>query len=132
VTDVLFSIHPDYVREIYNGIKTVELRTRPPTKPFDHGYIYETAPIQLITGYFVPGTIYHGLRWDVLWRHYGAQGITGNRESTHYDVHELLGDKLWSAIPIKEAHRIKSIRLKGRPPQSWRYLNDQIECTILG
>ncbi len=124
MTNVLFSIHPNYAQAIYEGIKTVELRTRPPTKfGFERGYIYETSPVKMITRYFIPArTAIFAWYPEVIIEHYGPSKIIGRKNATVEDVRKLLGGRNdWCPIEIKEAHQIKPIALKGRPPQSWRY-----------
>lgn len=52
--DALFSIRPHFATAILDGSKTVELRTVAPRKTIERIWIYATAPVQQIVGYFTP------------------------------------------------------------------------------
>lgn len=50
---VVLSIHPQYAQAIYQHKKALELRKRPPKIPISSRvWIYETAPVYKVTGYF--------------------------------------------------------------------------------
>lgn len=55
---IILSIKPQYAELIYSGQKDVEFRKRIPSKPFHHVWIYETAPVQMITGCFYVKSIW--------------------------------------------------------------------------
>lgn len=55
--DLLMSIRPRYVEEIKKGTKKWEFRRRIFKNKIDKIYIYCSAPVQKIVGYFVPGKI---------------------------------------------------------------------------
>lgn len=49
---ILQSIKPQYAKKIYSGEKTIELRKSVWSKKSKVIYIYETSPVQKITGYY--------------------------------------------------------------------------------
>lgn len=55
--DILLSIKPKYAQMIYDGTKRYEYRRRMPRKlnVGDTVYLYETAPVKAVTGYFIVG-----------------------------------------------------------------------------
>ena len=66
--DILLSIKPEYVKQIMNGTKKYEFRKRIPkdVTSIDRVYIYCTAPVSKVVGYFVFDTVLKGCSSD-LW-----------------------------------------------------------------
>lgn len=57
----ILPIHHKYAAAIYAGTKRYEIRRRIPNlKVGDYVFLYETSPIQLITGYFIVDYIFKG------------------------------------------------------------------------
>lgn len=57
----LLPIHHKYATAIYDGTKRYEIRKRIPNlKVGDYIFLYETSPIQLVTGYFIVDYIFKG------------------------------------------------------------------------
>ena len=52
--DVILSIHPKWAQKIYSGEKTIEWRKTYPKHAhrYCRVYLYETAPVKAVTGYF--------------------------------------------------------------------------------
>ena len=50
--NVILSIHPELAKLIYEGKKTLELRKNIPMNTVNIVYLYETAPICKVTGFF--------------------------------------------------------------------------------
>lgn len=50
--NIILSIHPKWAKLIYEGKKTLELRKTIPLKNVERVYLYETAPICKVTGFF--------------------------------------------------------------------------------
>lgn len=134
MTDAIFSIKPLFANSIYMKVKTVELRVKPPTRTIEKAWIYETLPLQRITGYFVPGEIKSYRDFDHLVELYGYPGIlgtlaTGNAGIDRMELGHLLGGREWRAIEITEAVRLpepidpRAADPRWTSPQSWRYIN---------
>jgi predicted transcriptional regulator len=62
MTDAIFSIKHRYAEHIYSGHKCVELRRTTPKMPIERAWIYETAPVKMVTGWFEPGLIHPPMR----------------------------------------------------------------------
>ena len=57
----LLPIHHKYAAAIYDGTKRYEIRKRIPNLHVgDYVFLYETSPIQLVTGYFIVDYIFKG------------------------------------------------------------------------
>lgn len=125
--NVILSIHPEWAKLIYEGKKTLELRKNIPMNTVNIVYLYETAPICKVTGFF---------------RYFAYTRI----KKTHLELHkDIITDK--SCVPLEEIKKYfgKSEEIFGwicnagskanqfvnpvelydfkikRPPQSWRY-----------
>ena len=61
MSNYLLPIHHKYAAAIYDGSKRYEIRRRTPFLHVgDYVFLYETSPIQLVTGYFIVGGIITG------------------------------------------------------------------------
>ena len=126
MTDAIFSIKHRYAERIYSGHKCVELRRTAPKTPIERAWIYETAPVKRVTGWFEPGLIYPAMDCEALLERFGEEKclgmqVAGTDEERLLAMTEALGDKPLHAISIKRAHRIRPVELRIRPPQSWMY-----------
>jgi len=135
--DAVFSIKPVFANSIYMGVKTVEMRCKPPTKPIHMAWIYETLPLQRITGYFIPGNIRAYQNLDHLIELYGYPGIlgtyaTGNEGIDRMELAHMLGAREWRAIEILGRRRLdhpidpRAIDPRWTASQSWRYLKEDL------
>ena len=126
MTDTIFSIKHRYAERIYSGHKCVELRRTAPKTPIERAWIYETAPVKRVTGWFEPGLIYPAMYCEALLARFGEEKclgmqVTGTKEERLQAMIAALGDKPMHAISIQRAHRIRPVELCIRPPQSWMY-----------
>ena len=150
---ILLSIKPEWAEKIYNGEKTIEWRKSRPRIDRNNRhmrvYVYETAPVKRITGYFtLHGTC--AVDVDGMLR----RPVSGRRHGmTFLFVSELLKDMerrggcvpavdlakyqggakeiyCWMVSPFIKPTRIMPYRLDDfdlrRPPQSWQYVEDII------
>lgn len=123
---VLLSIKPEWANLIYSGQKKLEWRKTRPSNykiplslryPFTV-YLYETAPIKRITGYFICNAII---------RIYSDQAILFNNEMqgciSSEDLIKYIGDKrqLYAWEITKSVKFNRPYQLYKRPPQSWQY-----------
>ena len=74
MTDAIFSIKHRYAERIYSGHKCVELRRTAPNTPIERAWIYETAPVKRVTGWFEPGQIYPAMDCEALLERRNAWG----------------------------------------------------------
>jgi hypothetical protein len=126
MTDAIFSIKHRYAERIYSGHKCVELRRTAPKTPIERAWIYETAPVKRVTGWFEPGLIYPAMDCEALLERFGEEKclgikVFGTKEERLLAMTTALGDKPLHAISIKRAQRIRPVELCIRPPQSWMY-----------
>jgi len=125
----VMSIHPKWANEIYQGVKRWEFRRKAPP-PMVNGQItqillYETAPVQKITGTFMaPFAITGEVEWLrlAIERHDFLRG-PGYGSLTHEDLIAYAQGKPITAMSIQAAIRWEEpIDIKtARPPQSWMW-----------
>jgi hypothetical protein len=126
MTDAIFSIKHRYAERIYSGHKCVELRRTAPKTPIERAWIYETAPVKRVTGWFEPGLIYPAMDCEALLERFGEEKclgtkVAGTDEERLQAMTTALGDRPLHAISITRAHRICPVELRIWPPQSWMY-----------
>jgi hypothetical protein len=126
MTDAIFSIKHRYAELIYSGHKCVELRRMAPKSPIERAWIYETAPVKRVTGWFEPGLIYPAMDCEALLERFGEEKclgikVAGTKDERLLAMIEALGDRPLHAISIERARRISPVELRIRPPQSWMY-----------
>ena len=129
---ILLSIKPEWAEKIYNGEKTIEWRkSRPRIDRNNHHtrvYIYETAPVKRITGYF---TLFGTFEVDVneMLKEMEKRGCVPAVDLAKYQggAKEIYG---WTVSPFIKPTRLVPYRLDHfdleRPPQSWQYVEDII------
>lgn len=149
---ILLSIKPKWAEKIYNGEKTIEWRkSRPRINRNNHHtrvYIYETAPVKCITGYFtlfgtfavdvneifkplVPGGYFSMSPQFVrtMLEDIEKRGCVPAGDLVKYQgsAKEIYG---WTVSSFIKPTRLVSYRLDSfdldRPPQSWQYVEDPI------
>lgn len=127
--NVILSIHPKWAKKIYSGEKRVEWRKSfPKIEGKTRVYMYETAPIKRVTGFFT--------LLDV-------EGVDANKSITFAydkgcvsidDLKKYQGDSMcvfaWeikrgSVVKFYQPKSLSDFGLK-RPPQSWQYVEDEI------
>ena len=80
--NVILSIHPEWAKLIYEGKKTIELRKNIPLNNVKLVYLYETAPVCKVTGFF---------------KYFAYTRI----KKTHLKLHkDIITDK--SCVPLEE------------------------------
>ena len=127
--DILLSIHPKWAKKIYNYEKTLEWRKNVPSDDFiDKIFLYETAPVKKITGYFVYDH-YYSLVFktgvpDPTAKVLIERGCVPLEELKKYagQKDELFGWKVKNPQEFDTPRTLEDFDLK-RPPQSWRYID---------
>ena len=125
--DIVLSIHPKWAKLIYEGKKTIEWRKTYPKLAHRccRVYLYETAPVKAVTGYFLfgetfvmntffseryPGVVEKGfVPIEDLWKYQGdSASIRGwfVMQPKHFEIPR----SIWSVTGLR------------RPPQSWQYV----------
>lgn len=133
--NILLSIKPKYADLIYKGIKTIEWRK---TFPYDAFYgkifIYETAPVSMVTGCFRMNQILNPIILDKKSfkfispvtekqiENWGQVSIDFLKK--YAENGSVWGWHITDAKKLKRAVNLEYFHLK-RPPQSWQYLNNK-------
>lgn len=124
--NIFLSIKPKWARLIYEGKKTIEWRKSFPKAPkIDKVFLYETAPVKQITGFFT--LVENGCLlvqcvcaqpWDIIER-----GCVPMTDLIKYrkNVDYIFGWMIDKAEKFTKHQNIDDFGLK-RPPQSWRYV----------
>jgi hypothetical protein len=111
--DAIFSLKPHFASAILDGTKSVELRTVAPKKPIERCWIYATAPVQQIVGYFRPGEIRDATPED------RKRALVGSEEFHRFFAIEILEP---TAITPAIRPRIDlELGYRWLAPQSFRY-----------
>lgn len=115
--DAIFSVNPHFAELIFDGGKTVELRTVAPRKPVERIWIYSTAPVMQIVGYFIPGAIQDATIEDCKKAH-----ILDTSEYRRFFAIEIL-EPVRLEQPINP--RTLDLGYRWLSPQSWRYCGEK-------
>ncbi|WP_418003525.1 ASCH domain-containing protein [Mycobacterium sp. PDNC021] len=121
---VVLSVHPRFAEAIMDGRKRVEFRKRPLADDVTRVWVYATAPVQRIVGYFeVDRTITAAPQ--VLWRKFAKVGCIDRVDFDRY----YAGSDSGAGIGIRSAVRLETplviseLLPSGVPPQSFAYVN---------
>lgn len=133
---ILLSIKPEYARKIFKGKKIYELRTQLPKKDFEKVYVYVSAPVQKVVGYFTVDRIIRGEDKDWFWNQWEDESIieryTGVTKDQYLDYFKKR--QTVNAIVVKHLSLFKTPKLitdyVKRPPQNFCYLSQ--EKDVLG
>lgn len=121
---VVMSVHPRYAEAIMAGRKKVEFRKRPLAEDVGLVWVYATAPVQLIVGYFEVGATVTAAPRS-LWRRFSRVGCIDRVDFDRYYANSVVG----SGIQIEVATRlavpmpIGELLPSGVPPQSFAYVS---------
>lgn len=133
---ILMSIKPKYAKKIYTGEKTIEIRKRAPK----HGakvIIYETAPVQAVTGmFFINNKTRHNVIECVV-KTAVEKGCVTEKEFKEYTKSSKGVSFIHIKSAVKADYPIKLKELKEmiedfRPPQSYYYLDREQTCDLAG
>lgn len=129
--NIILSIKTEWARLIYEGKKTIEWRKNFPTKKnIECVYLYETAPVKKITGFFLWNgfeTLTFSIVSDLLVdppEKIIDAGCVPLEDLKKYkgDRFNLFGWKIKSPQKYKEPLNLNFFNFeKERPPQSWCY-----------
>ncbi len=134
--DIIMAIKPKYAEMVYFGEKKYEIRKVLPyqlrveslfeTVIEGRIYLYESSPVQLITGCIYPSPIISGsAEW--LFEEYGQHfGVSWAEYKKYLGMGEgEEGDVFLRIIKILKAVKFdKSLKLTCRPPQNFMYLRE--------
>lgn len=124
---VLMSIHPDYARQIWQGSKHYEYRTRLIPADVRRVIVYETSPMRAITGWFTCAGVMSAapdLLWGITCR---KSGISETSYRNYFRGRDrayaiMIDSPVQFEVPVFPYQELKSFRA----PQSWVWLNTLI------
>lgn len=120
---VVMSVHPRYAEAIMDGRKRVEFRKRPLADDVALVWVYATAPVQRIVGYFEVGATMTATPRR-LWREFKDIGCINRADFFRY----YAGSAVGTGIRITDAKRLDipapicELLPSGVPPQSFAYV----------
>ena len=119
-TVIVLAIKPRYAKAIYEGRKNWEFRKAPPPL-FREMYVYESAPVSMITGTIIFSETVTGIPlavWDIVRTN---KCYTRNLTGISFpDLEAYAGKKLVTALRVYKAERFDTpVKLNPRPPQNW-------------
>ena len=130
--NIILSIHPKWADKIYKGEKKIEWRKTKP-KWYDSKakvYLYETAPVKKVTGYFMLERFgwvsmhdhdFKFLNMEVVEK-LGCVSIESLKQYQG-DSPELFAWYVGKVVRFKNPRPLSDFGLK-RPPQSWQYVKE--------
>jgi predicted transcriptional regulator len=120
---VVMSVHPQYAEAIMDGRKKVEFRKRPLADDVVVVWVYATAPVQRIVGYFEVGATITAAPGE-LWRQFASVGCIDRSDFDRYYSTAGLGSgiKIKSAVRLAVPIPINDILPSGVAPQSFAYV----------
>lgn len=127
--NIILSIHPKWAEKIYAGEKKIEWRKTKP-KSYDREmkvYLYETAPVKKVTGYFMVERFGWVNKNDsdfkfLIREKVEKLGCVSIEALKQYqgDSLELFAWYVGKVVQFKNTRSLSDFGLK-RPPQSWCY-----------
>ena len=120
---VVMSVHPQFAEAIMDGRKKVEFRKRRLADDVTVVWVYATAPVRKVIGYFEVGTICTAKPTD-LWRKFADVGCIDRADFDRYyaDSHTGAGIGIRKAVRLHSPAHIADLLPSGVPPQSYAYV----------
>lgn len=123
----LLPIHHQYAAAIYDGTKRYEVRNRCPNlQPGDVVYLYETKPVQAVTGYFYVKEV---IQTEPFWFYIENNTELCIEPDPYFKYtrgHHLVNFiKVGRTYQLPEKLSLLEFDIE-RPPQSWRQLQFHI------
>jgi len=119
-TVIVLAIKPRYAKAIYEGRKNWEFRKAPPPL-FREIFVYESAPVSMITGTIMFSESVTGIPMAVMDIVRTNKSFTRNYPGISMaDLEAYAGKKLVTALIVYKAERFDTpVKLNPRPPQNW-------------
>jgi predicted transcriptional regulator len=134
--NVLLSIKPEFAQKIITGEKTVELRRKFPIQQVigQLGVIYASSPLKKIIGYAVITNVSF-LPIDQIWSQHGEEAKVEKDFFDKYYSNLTHGFVIHLREPLLLERQICYQQLRDQygifPPQSFRYLSEEVLQTII-
>ena len=130
---LLISLRPRFAQAIYSGEKKFELRRTSPKGRVGRVFIYETAPVSAITGFFEATSVRHRNKRQV-WTELGDHLSLQKSEFDEYLKDRELAVTIGVGNPVRLGRPVHLQEALGSPeaPQSFRFLKAAEVTKILG
>ncbi|MCU0288890.1 MAG: ASCH domain-containing protein [Acidobacteria bacterium] len=128
--NVILSIKPEFADAILSGKKKVEFRKTLFKKDVEKVFIYSTAPVKRITGYFTINEIIESPPFE-LWEKFGKRGFINEVDFFNYFKNKETGFSICIDMINKFSEAIDPfVEIENFvPPQSFRYISEN-ELTL--
>jgi len=127
------SVHPKFAEAIMDGRKKVEFRKRPLAADVTVVWVYATAPVQRVIGYFEVDAMHTAEPAD-LWQEFADVGCIDRAAFDRYyeGASTGAGIKIRQAVRLDVPARIADLLPSGVPPQSYAYVGprDSVACSL--
>lgn len=131
---ILMSIKPHYADLIYTERKRFEYRKRAPKLVDLPILLYETAPVQKVTGIIADWSILQASP-EAVWTYSKTHsGLTADRFFGYYEgCDKAVAIRIYSVVPFKDSLELQTLNpeLK-RPPQSFCYVRSELDLPMKG
>ena len=131
---ILMSIKPHYADLIYTERKRFEYRKRAPKLVDLPILLYETAPVQKVTGIIADWSILQASP-EAVWPYSKTHsGLTADRFFGYYEgCDKAVAIRIYSVVPFKDSLELQTLNpeLK-RPPQSFCYVQSELDLPMKG
>ncbi len=120
------SIHPRYAGLILSGRKRVEFRRTRIRGTATHVLIYETAPVQRVTGFFEVAGVDEADP-QAIWERYEAVGGIDHAAFRNYFAgrRRAIAIRIGRVVALRQQVRLASFEPAPVVPQSFRYVSPQ-------
>lgn len=127
-------LKPHYADLIYTERKRFEYRKRAPKLADLPILLYETAPVQKVTGIIADWSILQASP-EAVWTYSKTHsGLTADRFFGYYEGYDkAVAIRIYSVVPFKDSLELQTLNpeLK-RPPQSFCYVQSELDLPMKG
>lgn len=133
---LLLSIRPKYAEQIFNGVKTVELRRiKPKLSCGDTVLVYVSSPTKALIGAFEVDRVIESSPQSLWNKVSDIAGVTEKEFTEYYDGTEkaygIFIKKSWQLDTPLDLSNLKMKWKNFHPPQSYRYISVS-EAEVIG
>lgn len=130
-TVALMAIHPRYASLILRGRKQVEFRRTRIRGPISHVLVYETAPVQRVTGFFEVAGVDEADPHSIWERYKAVAGIDHAAFWTYFAGRRIaVAIRVGRVVSLRQQVRLTAFEAKPVVPQSFRYVSPRWLATI--
>lgn len=131
---ILMSIKPHYADLIYTERKRFEYRKRAPKLVDLPILLYETAPVQKVTGIIADWSTLQASP-EAVWTYSKTySGLTADRFFGYYEeCDKAVAIRIHSVVPFRDSIELAALNSElKRPPQSFCYIRSELDMPMKG